>query len=134
MEHLDVERALKLAGLESPADADFHISGQDPSFPPALSGYRGGRGAAAYRHGRRDLWRLRTGRSQQVIVDARHAAASLGSYRYARRLDDPQTAPDRSRKPARTWPGHPDLAAQGRPLLQLHGSFHDAPESWTSSG
>ncbi|HMG64204.1 MAG TPA: hypothetical protein VK599_14755 [Streptosporangiaceae bacterium] len=31
-----------------------------------------------------ELWWQRTGRRQQVVVDARHAAASLRSYQYAR--------------------------------------------------
>ena len=28
----------------------------------------------------RDLWELRTGRSQSIIVDARHASAALTSF------------------------------------------------------
>ncbi len=32
-ERIDIERAVKLAGPELPADADFEIQGQDPMLP-----------------------------------------------------------------------------------------------------
>jgi crotonobetainyl-CoA:carnitine CoA-transferase CaiB-like acyl-CoA transferase len=130
VDDIDVERALKLAGLELPADADFQISGQDPVLP---SPHYLGTGAAVARVltglAASDLWRLRTGRSQHVSVDAAHAAASLGSYRYARRLDEPQTATG-SMPQARRNMGLVTriIAARDGRYVQLHGSFHDAPQ------
>src|SRR5580692_7890081 len=81
MERFEVERAVKLAGLELPGAADWQIIGQDPILP---SPHYLGNGAAVSRLltglAASELWRLRTGRGQAVVVDARHAAHTLKSY------------------------------------------------------
>ena len=130
VDRIDVEGAVKLAGLELPADAEFQVLGQEPILP---SPHHLGTGVATARVltglAASELWRLRTGRSQQVIVDARHAAASLNSYRYARRLDDPAEtagAGPQDRRNARRITRI--VAAKDGRYLQLHGSFHDAPQ------
>ena len=46
MERADVERAVQLAGLELPADADYQILGQDPIL---TSPHYLGTGAASHR-------------------------------------------------------------------------------------
>jgi CoA-transferase family III len=103
MDQTDVERAVKLAGLSLPAEAGFEVTGAEPvlASPHFLA-----TGAAAARLltglAAVELWRQRTGRRQRVVVDARHAAASL--LRITRIV------------PAR----------DGR-YVQLHGSFHDGP-------
>jgi CII-binding regulator of phage lambda lysogenization HflD len=85
MDRTDVERAVKLAGLTLPAGADFEVTGDEPvlASPHFLA-----TGAATARLltglAAAELWRQRTGRRQRVEVDARHAAASLRSYQYAR--------------------------------------------------
>lgn len=130
MERLDVERALQLAGLELPADIDFHIVGQDPILP---SPHYLGNGAAVVRlltgMAAGELWRLRTGRRQQVLVDARHAAASLVSFQYARRLGEPpQTLEAILQARQGLLRVTRIVAARDGRYLQLHGSFHDGPE------
>jgi crotonobetainyl-CoA:carnitine CoA-transferase CaiB-like acyl-CoA transferase len=121
-----VERAVALAGLELPADLDAEILGADPIL---RSPHRLGEGAAVARLltgvGANELWRVRTGETQRIVVDARHAAASLLSFVHTR-VHDPERRPTR------------DLTTTGARLtrilptrdgrhIQLHGSFHDAP-------
>src|SRR5438045_3058924 len=71
MERFEVEQAVKLAGLELPAGADFEVAGQDPIL---RSPHYLGNGAAVSRLltgvAANELWRLRTGRSQRIVVDA----------------------------------------------------------------
>ena len=91
MDRTDVERAVKLAGLALPAEAAFEVTGAEPvlASPHFLA-----TGAAAARLltglAAAELWWQRTGRRQQVVVDARHAAASLRSYQYARPAGTPE--------------------------------------------
>src|SRR5947207_12036671 len=70
-----------MAGLALPEGVDVAIDGQDPILP---SPHYLGNGAAVARLltgvAAHELWRLRTGRTQHVQVDARHAAAALRSY------------------------------------------------------
>ena len=122
MERSDIERAVKLAGLELPGEVDCHVVGQDPILP---SPHYLGNGAAVVRLltgvAASKLWQLRTGRGQEVVVDARHAAASLRSYVFAHPVDQPplsRQAPRVTRIAA---------ARDGR-YVQLHGSFHDGPQ------
>ena len=131
MDRADVERAVKLAGLSLPAEADFEVTGDEPILP---SPHYLGTGAAAARVltgvAAAELWRQRTGRRQQVVVDARHAAASLRSYQYARPVGQPEQSLESLA--ARGGAG-PRLriprivAARAGRYVQLHGSFHDAP-------
>jgi CoA-transferase family III len=130
VERSDVERAVKLAGLELPADADFQILGQDPILP---SPHYLGNGAAVVRLltglAASGLWRLRTGRSQHVVVDARHAAASLVSFRYVRRIDEPpRTVEEILRAQRNALRLARILRARDGRYVQLHGSFHDGPQ------
>jgi crotonobetainyl-CoA:carnitine CoA-transferase CaiB-like acyl-CoA transferase len=74
-----------------------------------------------------ELWRLRTGRSQEVVVDARHAAASLRSYQLTRTVgqEPPNPGSGRMRQTALITR---IVAAQNGRYVQLHGSFHDGPQ------
>jgi crotonobetainyl-CoA:carnitine CoA-transferase CaiB-like acyl-CoA transferase len=127
VERKDVERAVRLAGLELPAEADFEVLGDEPVLP---SPHRLATGVATARVltglAAADLWRLRTGRGQQVSVDARHAAASLHSYRYARRLAEPPGDGPADRRNMRRITRI--VGAKDGRYLQLHGSFHDSPQ------
>jgi crotonobetainyl-CoA:carnitine CoA-transferase CaiB-like acyl-CoA transferase len=131
MDRTDVERAVKLAGLALPAEAAFEVTGAEPvlASPHYLA-----TGAAAARLltgvAAAELWWQRTGRRQRVVVDARHAAASLRSYQYAR----PAGTPEQSLESLAARGGaSPRLritrivAARDGRYVQLHGSFHDAP-------
>jgi CoA-transferase family III len=129
VEHADVLRAVALAGLELPADVDWRIDGADPIV---ASPHYLGNGAAVVRLltgiAAGELWRLRTGRSQRAVVDARHAAASLNSYLYAHRVDEPPldlAALARTRGMARLTR---IIAARDGRYVQLHASFHDGPQ------
>jgi hypothetical protein len=130
MERMAVERAVQLAGLELPADADFEILGQDPILP---SPHYLGTGAAVARLltglAASELWQLRTGRTQHVTVDARHAAASLVSFRYVRRLDEPPRTLEAMMQARRNMQRVTRIiAARDGRYVQLHGSFHDTPQ------
>jgi len=126
-----VERAVKLAGLSLPAEADFEVTGAEPvlASPHFLA-----TGAAAARLltglAAAELWRQRTGRRQRVVVDARHAAASLRSYQYARPVGQPEQSLEslagRSGASPRLRITRIVAARDGR-YVQLHGSFHDGP-------
>ncbi len=128
MERFEIERAVKLAGVELPTDVDYHIVGQDPIV---ASPHYLGNGAAVVRLltglAANDLWRLRTGRSQEVVVDARHAAASLRSYRLTHVVgQDPPTLGGANQSRAATITRI--VAARDGRHVQLHGSFHDGPQ------
>lgn len=131
MDRADVERTVELAGLSLPADADFEVTGEEPIL---ASPHRLGTGAAVARLltglAAAELWRRRTGRRQRVVVDARHAAASLRSYQYARPDGEPEQSLEslaiRSWSTQRLRITRIAAARDGR-YVQLHGSFHDAP-------
>jgi crotonobetainyl-CoA:carnitine CoA-transferase CaiB-like acyl-CoA transferase len=76
---------LKIAGLPATAIESVQMTGGDPVFPTR---YRlaepGAAVIAATGVAAADLWRLKTGRQQQVRVDGRAAAAALRSSRYLR--------------------------------------------------
>ena len=129
MEAADIERAVKLAGLELPAGHDFGISGHDPVLP---SPHHLGEGAAVARLltglAAADLWRLRTGRSQGVSVDVRHAAASLRSYVHAHPAGQPAPSLEDVARARGTLRITRIVAARGGRHVQLHASFHDGPQ------
>jgi crotonobetainyl-CoA:carnitine CoA-transferase CaiB-like acyl-CoA transferase len=86
-----LEQLWQAAGVPSPVEVAFH--GHDPVFPlPFRVGDAGaaviGAGAAMAA----ELWRLRTGRLQQVRVDVDAAAAAMRSNEYLRH-DQPVSGP-----------------------------------------
>ncbi len=129
MERADIERALTLAGLELSADANVRVIGEDPILP---SPHYLGTGAAVMRLltglGATELWRLRTGRSQEVTVDARHAAASLTSFLHVRQLDQPPRSLEAMTRARAIQRVTRIVAARDGRHIQLHGSFHDSPQ------
>jgi CoA-transferase family III len=128
VERFEIERAVKLAGLELPNDVDYHIDGQDPILQ---SPHYLGNGSAVVRLltglAANELWRLRTGRSQEVAVDARHAAASLRSNRITHTIgqEPPTRSGDQLRQAAIIT--RIVAALDGR-YVQLHASFGDGPQ------
>jgi hypothetical protein len=118
---------VQLAGLDLPTDVEGHIVGQDPIL---ASPHFLGNGAAVVRLltgvAANELWRLRTGRRQEVIVDARHAAASLQSYLLAHPVAEPSV--DATARAQRLPLITRIVAARGGRYVQLHGSFHDSPQ------
>jgi hypothetical protein len=124
MERSEIERAVRLAGLELPAEADCRVVGQDPIL---ASPHHLGNGAAVVRLltgvAASELWRLRTGRRQAIVVDARHAAASLRSYMFAHPVGEPPPSRDAQRVRVTRI-----AAARNGRYVQLHGSFHDGPQ------
>ena len=129
MERFEIERAVKLAGLELPNDVDYHVVGQDPILP---SPHYLGNGSAVVRLltglAANELWRLRTGRSQEVVVDARHAAESLRSYRITRTVGQEPPELGSANLQRQTALITRIVAAQNGRYVQLHGSFHDGPQ------
>jgi crotonobetainyl-CoA:carnitine CoA-transferase CaiB-like acyl-CoA transferase len=72
-----------LAGLAEPQAGQIQITGDDPVFPTRYRIAASGAAAiAAAGYAAAELWRLRSGSSQSVAVDARAAAAALRSNRY----------------------------------------------------
>jgi crotonobetainyl-CoA:carnitine CoA-transferase CaiB-like acyl-CoA transferase len=120
-----LERAVALAGLELPAGLDAELIGQEPVL---RSPHHLAEGAAVARLltgvGANELWRVRTGRTQRLSVDLRHAAAALLSFAHT-------TVHDEARRPVRDLTGPMALltriieARDGR-HVQLHASFSDA--------
>lgn len=129
MERAEIERAVRLAGLELPDGADYEVVGTEPVL---RSPHRLATGAAVARLltglAAAELWRLRTGRTQRVTVDARHAAASLRSYLYAHRVGEPPPAPDAGARARGVLRFTRIVAARDGRYVQLHGSFHDGPQ------
>ncbi len=126
MERQDVLRAIHLAGLPVPVDADFEVTGTDPLL---ASPHRLAEGAAVARLltglAANQMWATKTGRRQHLRVDARHAAAALTSFAHVQFLDRDRTPPvDRRRNLRFTR----IVAAAGGRHVQLHGSFHDGPQ------
>jgi crotonobetainyl-CoA:carnitine CoA-transferase CaiB-like acyl-CoA transferase len=129
VERFEIERAVKLAGLELPNDVDYHIVGQDPIV---ASPHYLGNGSAVVRLltglAANELWRLRTGRSQEVVVDAHHAAASLRSYRLTHTLGQEPPTVGSANQLRQTAIITRIAAAQDGRYVQLHGSFRDGPQ------
>ena len=126
MDRNAVERAVRLAGLESMPGPDDEVAGGDPLFD---SPHRLAEGGAVLRLltgvAAAELWRLRTGRRQQVTVDARHAAAELMAGRRVY-VVDPDRRPDWAQIARQAHVVGIYAARDGR-HVQLHGSFHDGP-------
>lgn len=126
MERQDVQRAIELAGLPVPADADFEVTGTDPLL---ASPHRLSEGAAVARLltglGANQMWETKTGRRQHLSVDSRHAAAALTSFAHIEFLERDRTPPVDVRRNLRFTRIVP--AAGGR-HIQLHGSFRDGPQ------
>lgn len=119
--------AVGLGGITLPDDLEFEVVGDEPVLP---SPHRLATGAAAARIltgvGANELWRVRTGRTQGLTVDARHAAAALLSFLLLR-VEDPSIVPEADpRSPAARLLTQIFPTADGR-HVQLHGSFTDAP-------
>lgn len=129
MERSEIERAVGLGGLEVPADIDFEIVGEDPVL---ASPHHLGNGAAVARLltglAAAELWALRTGRRQRVVVDARHAAASLRSYMYAHPVAQAPPRPDAGARSRGVAHLTRIVATKDARHVQLHGSFHDGPQ------
>ena len=127
MEQPYVEKALALGGLELPPDLDFEIVGGDPVLP---SPHYLANGAAITRLlvgvGANEMWRARTGRTQHLRVDARHAAAALRSYLHLTYLDESKR-PSVNRAGANMRLTSIVAARDGR-YVQLHASFGDGPQ------
>ena len=83
--HESLVKLVRLAGLPAAAADSVEITGADPVFPTR---YRlvtpGAAVMAAAGLAAAELWRLKSGRTQRVSVDARAAAAALRSPRYLR--------------------------------------------------
>ncbi len=127
MERSAIEQAVRLGGLQLPPDLDFEIAGADPILP---SPHHLGEGAAVARLltgvAANALWRVRTGRTQVLRVDARHAAAALRSYTQLT-FADPTREPSMERARGGPRVGGIVPARDGR-YVQLHGSFNDSPQ------
>lgn len=126
MRHESIVRAVELAGLALPPDVEVEVDGDDPIL---RSPHHLGEGAAVARLltgvGAGEMWRVRTGRPQALRVDARHAAASLTSFRHTFVHDEARRRPlDVGANDARVIGIH--ATADGR-HVQLHGSFRDGP-------
>lgn len=126
MDRQRIEEALRLGGLDLPEAVELTVTGSEPVLP---SPHHLATGAAAARVltglAANELWRQRTGRTQALAVDLRHAAAALRSYEHLSYLDHPEREPQaRARRgPLITR----IMAAQGDRHVQLHGSFRDGP-------
>ena len=76
---------IELAGLAQPPAEQVRIDGGDPVLPTRYRIAAAGAAAiAAAGYAAAELWRLRVGARQRVVVDARAAAAALRSARYLR--------------------------------------------------
>jgi hypothetical protein len=126
MDRTAVEQAVRLAGLELAADVDYEVVGADPIL---RSPHHLGNGAAVARLltgvAAGEMWRTRTGRPQELTVDARHAAAALTSYAHLRLLEREQ-GPSANRLLAERVVGGIAATRDGR-HVQLHSSFNDGP-------
>jgi hypothetical protein len=114
-----LRQLLQLARIPLPDGADAAIAGADPIIDTAYPVAEiAATAIAAQAAQAAELWRLRTGRTQSVRVDARHAAASLLSFAF-QRLDGAQPA-------ARVNASNPAVGlyecADGR-WIHLHGGL-----------
>ncbi|TAN47731.1 MAG: hypothetical protein EPN19_17030, partial [Betaproteobacteria bacterium] len=92
--HAALDEILRAAGIGRTAADAIELTGADPVLPVRYRvGTAGGAALAACGLAAARLWRLRSGRSQQVRVDLRAAAASLRSARYLRIDGQPPPGP-----------------------------------------
>src|SRR5205823_287606 len=116
-----VERAVRLAGLDLPDGLDYEIDGDEPIL---ASPHHLATGASVARLltgvGANALWCARTGGTQRLHVDARHAAAALRSFMHVKLLDRDTPTMDRAQVNMRL--GGIVATRDGR-HIQLHPSF-----------
>jgi crotonobetainyl-CoA:carnitine CoA-transferase CaiB-like acyl-CoA transferase len=127
MDRQTVERAVALAGLSLPPDARYEIDGEDPilSSPHRIAtGASVGRLLTGLAAG--ELWRLSTGRSQRVTVDARHAVANLRALDLARPVGTEGHFLDDPRQPMMRLISRLIEARDGR-FIQMHPNFSEGP-------
>lgn len=94
--HEALRSVLSAAGLDPAAAESVRITGADPQLPsPFLVGTAGAAMIGATGLAVSDLWRLRTGRGQDVAVDMAHAAAAMRSSHYVRLEGGPPPIGDR---------------------------------------
>jgi hypothetical protein len=121
-----VQEAVRLAGLSLEEGLAYEIVGDEPLLP---SPHRIATGASVARLltgvGANAVWRTKTERSQELRVDARHAAAALTSFLHLKLLDRETPALDRAMLNVRL--GGIVATRDGR-HIQLHPSFHDGPQ------
>ncbi len=122
MDRSRIETAAKLAGLELAPDTDLTVLGDDPVL---ATPFHLGEGAAVaiglVGQEAARVWKMRTGRSQALTVDLRHAAASLTSYASL-------SLAGGNPSPTREGPNVTAIweCADGR-FIHLHGSFTNTP-------
>ncbi|MCC7362753.1 MAG: CoA transferase [Dehalococcoidia bacterium] len=129
MERTAIARAAELAGVRLDPETDVTIDGEDPILPSPFHLGEGPAAVLALVGQEADrVWRMRGGKRQALRVDARHAAASLESYRHVT-LD--------GEWPAMVRPGPQVTAiwecADGR-YVHLHGSFTQTPGTLAELG
>lgn len=121
-----VQQAVRLAGLSLPEGLAYEIDGDEPLLP---SPHRIATGAAVARLltgvGANAVWHGKTGRSQELRVDARHAAAALTSFLHLKLLDRETPALDRAMLNVRLGG---IVATRDDRHIQLHPSFNDGPQ------
>ena len=101
---------LGIAGIAAPAPGQVRISGADPVIPtPYRIATVGAASIAAIGLAASTLWQLRTGRSQQVAVDVRAAAASLRSARHLKPAVQMSETPARWARPPVPLGFHPPV-------------------------
>jgi crotonobetainyl-CoA:carnitine CoA-transferase CaiB-like acyl-CoA transferase len=80
-----LDQILEASGRSRSADDRVVIEGEDPVLPTAFRlGTAGAAAIAATGLAASDLWRLKTGRGQEVAVDMREASAAIRSDRFLR--------------------------------------------------
>lgn len=111
-----LKHILSLAGRREPRLGSVTIEGADPVLPTNfLLGAASGAALAAAGLAASDLWRLRSGRRQQVHIDTRTACIALRSERYLRVGEDP---------PPDLWSPISGMYATGdNRWIQLHCNF-----------
>ena len=124
MERETIERAVRLGGLALRDDLEFEVAGAEPVLPSPH--YLASATAAARiltGAGANELWRLRTGRTQALSVDLRHAAAALRSYELVGYVDGEERAPVQGELPGPRFTSI--MAARDGRHVQMHNSFTD---------
>lgn len=94
MAHPSLLQLTQVAGMPASVADHVEIAGTDPVLPSRYPFAAPGAAViAAAAMAAADLWELRTGRRQQVSVDARHAALAMRGSRYLK-VDGKRPAPD----------------------------------------
>jgi crotonobetainyl-CoA:carnitine CoA-transferase CaiB-like acyl-CoA transferase len=118
MERTRIEQAAALAGLELAPHTDVTIGGADPVLGSPFHLGEGAATALALVGQEADrLWQMRGGRAQSIVIDVRHAAASLHSFMLLRVEGAPPVRPREGPPVTAIWE-----CGDGR-FIHLHGSF-----------